>query len=190
MAWVDIVEARGAADQPLDAGMTHAVHLRLEQIYSQGVYNHTVLQEPWDDDSEKTVSTDWSVWNMLPIPVLARPTLGGAPRNIGVEVEARGEDSTLLTTRVYFLATRIVPPVDTTDAILGEASYVEFTVQSVDYSFRTGTLTTPGPTDVLRGDGTIAGFAQPVWWLHFVSKSALGSKAMKWRKLRLWEVLP
>jgi len=190
MAWVDIVEARAAADQPLDAGLAHAVQLRLERTYEQSVFDHNITSDGYDRDYEVTATEDWAA-SAVAFPILARPRVGGLPRQMFVEVEAKGSSATAWTLRAYLLSTRYTPPVDASGALLGEASYVDLTVQSSDYSWRTGTITTPGRAGALLGDGTIAGYALPVWWLHVLYQSSSGSLAgCKWRRWRLREVLP
>lgn len=169
MAWVDLPTARAEADRPLDSGTCTAIHSRLTQIYTQSCFDICVpLAYPGTSLDGATTTTEWQ-WIGHPLPVLARPRAGGAPRTIIVEVAGKGSTSDEWYLRAYLLATRVPPALDDTDAVLDSTAYGSTSFDDTAYGYASMTIT-PDASDVMAGDGLISGYAQPVYWLHLCHK--------------------
>ena len=191
MAWVDLPAARAAADEPLDSGVTHALQARVSQLYDPGsIYDICCPADPVEQALNATSTSSTWAWIGHALPVLSRPLAGGEPRQIMVSCEVRGSTVDKWTLRAYLLPASISPTIDATDCVLDSDSYAETTIASTSYSHAVLTITTPGPTGELAGDGTVTGISVPVYWMHLAHRADSASLTVSIRSLRFREVIP
>ena len=191
MAWVDLPAARAAADEPLDSGVTHALQSRVSQLYDPGsIYDICCPADPVEQALNATaVTTTWN-WIGHALPILSRPLAGGEPRQILFSCYAKGSAIDKWDLRAYALPRSSQPTIDATDCVLDSDSYVEVVVGTASYTHVSGTITTPAPPGELTGDGSLAGIAVPVHWIHLAIKAESVSVTAYIRSLRFREVIP
>jgi len=195
MTWVDIAAARAAADQPLDAGLTHAIHARLDQIYTQSGYDIVVGADgtygPGSDLlGGPTATTSWALSSQVQCPIPARTQAGGSPRQIEVSAEVQCSDSLLTAVfRVYLLGYAISPTVDGTDGVVDETAYAELNVTGTTAWTADSAIVTPTLATALDGDGSVPGLSVPVYYVRVIYKVKTGTATVGLRLLRFREVI-
>jgi len=172
MAWVDLADERGGDDRPVDSGTCVAIQSRLTQIYTQSIYDINDCADPPEASRADLLTTvGWKWYGVTAtaqhnaFPILARCKAGGDPREVTVEFDAKAASADAWKLRVYLLESNARFALDAADAVVGRESYKEFDIASSTYVTQKGDIT-PELAGALVGDGLVAGFSQPVYWVH------------------------